>query len=70
MKRYMLFCFDDYEAHGGINDLAGVHETIDDCMYIYSEIYKELMSEEEYHIYDLEQMKIVKEGDYEDVENK
>ena len=32
MKRYMLFCYDNYYPLGGSNDLQGVYKTVAACI--------------------------------------
>jgi hypothetical protein len=55
MKRYLLFVFSEYYPDGGINDLHGDYETLEEAVKEKEKIHKS----EIYHIYDLELKDIV-----------
>lgn len=53
VKRYWLFAFNDYEAAGGMDDLKGRFDTIEELTS--SELWgsvKEYDGSDDYHIYD------------------
>lgn len=55
MKRFMLFCGQDYYASGGMLDFVGSFDTIDEAAAA-----MEVESTDWGHIYDTEDMKVVR----------
>jgi len=63
--RYLLFAWENYEATGGMTDLADKNDSIDKCIESFKILMKR-MDFEYYHIYDTVENKIVKKGDWSD----
>ena len=53
MKRYMLFCGDNYYPDGGIDDLVHIFDTIEEAKYVISCIYVDWA-----HIFDIKTGKV------------
>ncbi len=65
VKRYFLFAGDDYYPVGGIYDLVGTYDSVEECMsrltypiIIFDDI--EIDEYDWYHIYDSQENKIIK----------
>lgn len=56
MKRFLLFCFNNYSPAGGMNDFKGDFDTIDEA--------KANRKDDLCHIFDLEKKRIVYRAKY------
>ena len=73
MKRFMVFVFDDCYPQGGMNDLAGSSDTLENCNEILiSKIANSGPSPDSYHIYDSVENKLVTKqyADFNEIEVK